>query len=124
MNQRIPKTVPPHAPYEMLLIKDKYQVGDLEIDCVEHSTVSIKVKKPQKTRVPFVDDDMEIENAHVGRGFRREKHVSEPSGPIKDKFTWKARWKKVFCMHVEIHEENYEGYKKRKMIIPNQKNII
>ena len=64
---------------------------------------------------------MEIQNAHVGRGFRMEKHVSEPLRPIKDKFTWKARWKKV---HVEIHEENYEGYKKRKMIISNQKNVI
>jgi hypothetical protein len=128
-NAMIGRNTVPYAPYIMLLIKDTLRgtpgFDDMSDDCEEH-----KVKKPyiiSKTATaprapPSHGSFMGDARRHDPPSTKEAKKASRLITKEVKKLSWFQ--KHVLCMNVEIHKENYQGYRERKEIMDTQRLIL
>jgi hypothetical protein len=125
-NAMIGRNTIPYAPYVMLLIKDTLRgtpgFEDMSDDCEDH-----KVKKPymisKSTAAPT------SHGSFMGDARRRDPpsaKEAKKASRIMTKEVKKLNWfqKNVLCLNVEIHKENYQGYRERKDIMDTQRQIL
>jgi hypothetical protein len=122
-NAMIGRNTVPYAPYIMLLIKDTLRstsgFDDMSDDYEEH-----KVKKPyiisKSTPAPPAHGSfMGDARRHDPPSTKEAKKASRLMTKEVKKLSWFQ--KHVLCMNVEIHKENYRGYRERKQIMDTQR---
>ena len=115
----------PYAPYIMLLIKNTLKESDLSEECyVEHKCKKPYKINPKKHVPPFPTNSSTSGFMRDARssGGRSRKAPTPSIGKEVKKLTW---WEKyVLCMKVEIHKENYQGYRERRALFHQNETIL
>ena len=110
-----------YAPYIMMLIKDRFsEEQDWSLTCTKIHKVKKPYKiEPKEKKAPATSSFMQDARASGGRA-TRTLHVSLPK-EIK-KLTWYEKY--VLCRKLDLHKENYQGYRERRaLFIQNTKNL-
>ena len=102
----------------MILIKDCLRDVDLSYDCTEKH----KVKKPYKIDPKKKAGDSEfMQDARIGRVRATRTPAFSLPREVK-KLSWYEKF--ILCRKVDLHKENYQGYRERRELFIQNAEIL